>query len=566
MNPILAALRSGKSSKNILNFISQLNPSLGKQVATAMAAGKTADEIIKYLSKNYDTVDPKGTHNPFKQALTGMSNASKNIATTAGLAAGAALGYGAYRAATRIPTIYPSQILPAQTGMARGATRALGGPPTQLGLGGPQNPMIPQGNPPPIPQGGAPTPNPSQLTPNIPPIVPQSPEMEPINTPDQSLKPNEPVTDAEKAFMASEKEIQTLWDMAKSGKVKVGGPADEFLKTANKLIKSGDIQDYDTFKQFRKWWKTTEGQGRGKPLVEFELFRNQTSSWTGNPKIPEMKQGSQVDTPKGRASIKDLKNKVATVAFEGGGKGQYDIDRLKPLSEARPKAKEYANALYKAPHETEGEFEQRKIIHTAAKKAAKEIMEGKTFLDLPTAKGASKHYSTAVDVLQFMAGIPNAYNDLLDDDEKQELFDASGMMEGLRPSKLGDRDIHGAQLSPNMVWNMLVSVEPKLTTMKRPMSQKKSGALKSGEMGSAEFRRQLTHTVYGILSGKNISTELSDKINKISTATSTLDKLVSSFKDKKLKETEEELEKLQNDEYFSSLFTDEIEDMIRKLR
>jgi hypothetical protein len=559
MMPLIGQLLGfGYTASQILSYISKKFPELTKGILNAQNQGFDPEKILKFIS-NKAPVNKKNQEellnsNDAYMRNIGLHTRQERNENTAKYLKGA-IGFGAGVLAT---APFAKKAYDVFSGMQSGAVKPdeiiqtrpqKGTPPTRLGLPGPEIQQGKQGQPTPptTPQGQPPIETQGQ---------PQPLEQPPVL--------NEPVTPEEKAFMASEQEIQTLWDMAKSGK-RAGGPADEFLKTANKLIKSGDITDYDTFKQFRKWWKTTESENkRGNPLTEFELFRHQTSSWTGQ---KPAKVGDQFETPKGkRATLQEMKNKVYTVAFADGSKGQFDENKLKKLSEATPKARDFANALYKAPHETEEEWDQRKTIHSAAKKAAKEIIQGKTFLDLPTPEGASKHYSTAVDVLQFMAGMPNVYNDLLDDDEKQELFEASGMTEMLRPTKLGDRPIHGAQITPNMVWNMLIAVEPKLTTMKRPMSQKKSGALKSGEMGSAEFRRQLTHNVYGILSGKNISTELSDKINKISTAVPILDKLVQSFKTKKLKETEEEMNKLADDDYFASLFTDAVEEMVKKLR
>lgn len=547
MNGVLSALRAGKNPKHILDFIGQLHPELKQKIAAAIGAGKSVESVIKYLAQYnpVESTEKRQTYsNPYSQALKGSTEAANNIAKAGVTAASLAASYGAYKHLTKAAgAVYPSEIVKASPEIAH---KPLGLPfQGQRGL--------------PAPMAGAPSPQPTA------PQAPQAP-IAPAGVASAAateMQPPEPVTPQEKTIVAKEQENQQLWQLAQKGK-RTGTPSDDFLKTAHKLIKSGDITDYDKFKQFRNWWKATEGQSRGPALAEFETFRNQTKGWT--PVEEPLKAGEKVQTPKGKADIKELSKKVATVSFEDGSKGQYDTSKLKRLEESAPKAKIYANALYKMPDESEESWQDRHLIHSAANKAAKNIMEGKTFLDLPTPKGISKHMSTAVDVLQFMAGVPNIYNDLLDDDEKQELYEGSGFGQMMQPSKLGERNIYGANITPNMVWNMLLSVEPKLATMKRPMAQKKSGALKSGKMGSAEFRRTLTHAVYGILSGKNISTELSDKINKISSASGLLDNLVKSFKEKNAKLTESEMEKLASDEYFSSLFTDEIEEMIKRFR
>jgi hypothetical protein len=64
-----------------------------------------------------------------------------------------------------------------------------------------------------------------------------------------------------------------------------------------------------------------------------------------------------------------------------------------------------------------------------------------------------------------------------------------------------------------------------------------------------------------VLSGKNISPELADKINKISDATAKMDVIVKAAEAGKFIACQEEMEKMMEDEYFFSLFTDEVEQL-----
>jgi hypothetical protein len=86
-------------------------------------------------------------------------------------------------------------------------------------------------------------------------------------------------------------------------------------------------------------------------------------------------------------------------------------------------------------------------------------------------------------------------------------------------------------------------------------------------MGTAEIRRYLTHAVYGALSGKTITTQLADKIQKISSAAMAIDAMAEAAKQGNMNAMIKEQERLlQEDEYFYSLFTDLVEEKARELR
>ncbi len=236
------------------------------------------------------------------------------------------------------------------------------------------------------------------------------------------------------------------------------------------------------------------------------------------------------------------------------------------ISEAKSlETRNFSIPHYKYAGEDDEDFNNRSVLFDAIKKGAKAIIEGKTFLDFPNA--FTKGSSTAQDVLRFMAGIPNIYSPLLDDEEKDELSNAlieSGQLStpGLKPAP-GERDIYGAQITPNLVWNLLLAVEPRLSTMERPPSVKGYKTNKKGGMGTTELRRFLTHAVYGVLSGKTISTELSDKIARISVASSSVNAIANAAKLGKIDKIHEEMNRIwKNDKELADLMDFELDDFI----
>lgn len=317
----------GYAAPQILKYLSAQLPNLTQGINTAMKAGYSADKILKYISNkiphNEKQVDEKLNSNEKYMRDNGFlsqdernAKTAKYLKTALGVGAGilatapyAAKAYGMLSQGTPPHASAPNAPIPSSPAPQPNPAAIQNNPPIATGMT-----QINQPTPTPLnqPQGATQTPNITQTVTNTP-VAPVA-------------QPNPPVTEAEKVLVAAEQETQSLWNMAKSGKLKGGGPADEFLKASNKLIKSGDIQDYDTFKQFRKWWKASEGKGRGKPFSEFELFRTETAPWRepskdqiSNTSKP-IDKGSLVLTPQGKVS--EIKGKDKTGAIiEDGGKG-----------------------------------------------------------------------------------------------------------------------------------------------------------------------------------------------------------------------------------------------------
>lgn len=563
---ILNAIKHGFTSRQVLNHIANRFPKYATAINTAQAAGYASDKILKKLAQPHESSDDSEEYlteheKTQKRDAQQKKKAALQVAGTLGTAG--AIGAGAYGYATRNRAIR-GQVLPPLPG--QGPTNS-----PRSGLPGGPRPGLPP------PRGAAANQQAQQPSPQTP---PQQPKKSGRQSPSEEgdLLPDVPeIRNVQKKGA----EVNQLWDLAQKGKTS-GNP---FLKTANKLIKSGALQDVINFSNFHNWWNATEGQSRSHPMVEFEKFRVQTKGMFEPPtesaqldeqriqdlnpqqeqQHPEDMQQAGMEeqelAPQSIQQPQSITERTQQAAFA-------EKPELKRLVDTAFKGKEFAIPTYQFPGESAQDFGNRKIINEAIKKAANQLKEGKSFLDLgkisPEVLGVGG-MSTAEDVLRFMAGIPNVYDPLLDETEKQELYDSlmetgQATIEGLRPSE-GERGIHGAMMTPNMVWNLLLTVEPRLYKMERPRAIK--GATKPGEkMDSTGFRRYLTHSVYGVLSGKSIGPDLSDKIARISRAASSVDAIVKAAKEGNFNKVLKEIENLSDDEIVARMFSEEVDNLI----
>lgn len=325
----------------------------------------------------------------------------------------------------------------------------------------------------------------------------------------------------------------------------VGNVKDPLLMAAKPNFDNGLIKDEDDLKKFADFYYAKQDEQKNQPQIEQQ------------PQEQAQDQIQQRPQPTQQSGVND---RVREAAF---GK-----EKPKTMESYAQRAESFHVPNYHYAGESKKEFDNRKILYDAANKAAKAISEGKDFTDFmkttgkfdPESKG--QIYSTAADVLRFLAGIPNVYNAVLDEDEKQELSDSliaqGSMSEGQRPTE-GERNVHGAQLTPNLIWNLLQSVEPRLTTMERPKSIKGHQMSPGGKMGSAELRRFLNHNVYGILSGKTVSSELAGIIEKVSQATSMMDSMIQAARAGNLRKMDEYMEKLMDMEFFKEVMGEELD-------
>ncbi|CAB4164187.1 hypothetical protein UFOVP816_2 [uncultured Caudovirales phage] len=583
-NFIYQAAKGGWSAQSIANAISQHSPKYAPFINGAFAAKYSAESVIDKLA---ESEDEGGYKTPHQVKKSNIKKSRKKAATTLATGAALAAGVGAYGLSRLSPVnqaVRPSQII----GHAR---RNVAPPPRgPAGAGTTINVAPPPGLP--APRAGLPAPRP-QL-PNKQAQLPYNPQppAQPGPTPRTPIKPkgNQPsgptITppyehdpDYNVALvknMGLDKKLgsilgsglnvaaaeQVIRETFPKGKLAILDKAEGGLTQL--LQDYGQIVQKDKSRQNRTQALGKFNDRLKQSLVqqETERFQNeyggQVEQARANPiaemqeeTLPELtEEAGMAEEPVQLSEEQEpqaVDSKVRQAAF--GGEKPPKLEDINLRKEA------FAIPDYKKPSEDKKAFDDRKIIYDAVNKAAKQLMEGRSFMDLlkdlPPEQRNVAGMSTASDVLRFMSGTPNVYDALLDEEEKQELFD--GLMETghktveeLRPGQ-GEHSLHGtAGMTPNLIWNMLLAVEPRLKTMKIP---RMTGF--EGTKDNAKMRRMLTHSVYGALSGKSISTELADKIEKISRATSGMDALIKAAKAGNERRMLVEMEKLMDDEYFA---------------
>jgi hypothetical protein len=551
------ALTSGYPSRVIINNIIRRYPQHAGKIDAALAAGYGADQILQYISGDKDQRDPdKYLTDKEKIRKREDQNSKKALMQLAGtLGTAGALASGVYGYATRNQAIRPNAILPAQRNQPQ---RAL--PQQRPGLPPPQRTGIPPGLPPPQPPG---------------------PPPQPINK-GPSPKPSSPVNLP--VARESQKNIDLIHNINEDTRISNILQSSPNIELATQILRKvmprskvdildrvpGGLQqvisDYSKYIQenppaIREQFQPRQPTEQGIQNREIEQIQKSEEQEQSQNQLQEQEEiAPRIQQIQPEIFKEPINKRVSEAAF-----GEHEISRIPESKEMMKKNFYIPN--YRYPGENVKEFSDRKILFDLINKGAKAITEGKSFLDfLPTSKGVQ--LSTAADVLRFMGDIPNVYSALLDQEEKQELFDGlleTGdlSVEGLRPNvNLGEGNIHGAQLSPNLIWNLLLTIEPKLQTMKKPPSVKGYKMSPGRKMGGSEIRRFLNHSLYGVLSGKTISSELSDKIQKISEASSNLDIISKAAKAGNLRKIDEYMDKLMDDSYFRDTMDIDLEEIL----
>jgi hypothetical protein len=547
---IFNALANGYTSNQVLGYLARRYPQYANTISKAQQANYPAHLVLKHLTdhKNQYSEDQFLTHEERTTRNIRKTNEQANLQTIGALGTIGAAAAGAYQFSKAGRAIHPTQILPPQR--------------PQAGRGGSTINSRPQG---PRPRGGLPqtsqqrglpynqqTPQQKPQQPNAPkPFIPKS--MAPQQNVNLIKNINEEtrVQNILKQGLPIATAISVLRSVMPKTKIAV------LDKTEGGLEKV--ITDYSEYLQNNPP-STQEQQSQIQKQMQQEIQQQ-----SQNPPIEQIKEQPRNEQPSPQHIPRQTQmNKIPVdqIIQKSAFSERPDLKKLVDSSYA---GKQFSIPNYRYVGESSEDFDNRKIIFSAVDRAAKALMEGKSFLDFPITPEALKGvggYSVAADVLRFMAGIPNIYNELLDPEEKQELFDAlepnqlTG--ESLRPSG-GETNIHGAQMTPNLVWNLLLSVEPKLSTITRPPAIK-GAPVRGAKMDTTGFRRFLTHGVYGVLSGKTVPPDLSEKIEKISKATNVLDVIVEAAKHGNFRKVLKEIERLQNDdEYLFSLISDEID-------
>jgi hypothetical protein len=568
--PILNAISRGYSARQVLTNIATRYPQYANAINTATNVGYTADVILRHLDRNKEADEDAylTEHEQVqKRDKEQKKAAALGLLSAAGVAG--AVGAGTYGYATRNRAVRPSAILPpiqqpptappgpTTVNITPRGPRPLGGPAGQRGL--------------PAPRKGLPGPKQQGPTPNQPPsLLGQTPKPPVVKTPMENVELIRNIRE--------DTRIANIIQGMGTGAVAVSVLRKVIPKVKLDLLDKVEgglekiVQDYGQFLQAESQ-NTPPATRQESPLVQQQQQemtpQTQQLAQQASQLIPQQAPEEiqpQVE-PEAQEQIQpapiSINERTKQTAFA-------DKPGLKRLVDSSFAGREFSIPNYHYAGESKEDFANRNIINQAVKKAADALKEGKSFLDFPVnpdAMGAKYGYSVAEDVLRFMAGIPNVYDPLLDEEEKQQLYDGlveQGAPEELRPGE-GEQNIYGAQMTPNLVWNLLLSVEPRLSKIDRPPAIK-GAPVKGEKMDTTGFRRYLTHGVYGVLSGKSVPPDLADKIGKISQASSSLDIIAKAAEDGNFNKVLKEMEKLaSDDEYFFSLFTDEVDEMAAQL-
>jgi hypothetical protein len=593
--PILNAIRSGFSSNQVLNHIKRQYPQYINAINTAQLAGYTSNVILKKIA------DKKSTDANAEEYLTeheqslrnDKRNRSKAAMQLGGILA-TAIGGGLYakylsNARAIVPQVI-TQNLPGRIPPRPGAGPTINitppgpRPGTPGQLPGRQQPQLTQQAP--QLQRGAPQPSPQNQPPqrphragvNPPSVITPQYEHDPQTNVNliKNIKEDKRIAQTLASGLAPVAILQILRDTIPKGKQAImdrapGGFDQAILDFASHhQHEIAQISKQKALEQFNQ-------KIRPPTIAAQEEKRfNEVYPPTILPSQQEQQQTEQLPEPQIQAQPEEqVKQQTPIVPpivarKEEPLKAAFGAEKPKSLSEFKPLSEtSFSIPNYRYANESDEDYHNRNILYGAVEKAARALMEGKSFLDFPNPfkdePGTKYSKSVAADVLRFLAGIDNVYDATLEPEEKEEMF--NGLMEsgkltepGLAPSPL-EGDVYGAQITPNLIWNLLLSVEPRIGKMEKPPSIKGYKTAPGGKMGTTEIRRFLTHAVYGFLSGKAINLELANKINKISSVTKSMDVIANATRDGNARKIQEEMDKM-SDAELAALYDIDMDELI----
>jgi len=500
-NSILQLLDNGLSKDQVLAYLKNASPKIAKKVQQMLLGGYGAGEILKHLSKDPQTNHAK-INKPYSSddiANIAMIQNRMNVPQTRDEEALQQLKKATPYVISALGAIAPFAI----------GSNALGA-------------MTPQLTP-------TPTPSPSPVQPNLTPIGfpqkynPQQPTTtqtptSPINPNPQQATPQQPLQPGPGLGQQVEQQAQSpiTGAMQQATQEQVGqasqvmqqpqttpNPASIF----DQLMKGVDIgnlqpaqQQQLKFMQMISDQLESKGKTINDPAIK-SIAKKIRAVIDGKPDfLTEETARFQGVTPEVGQSKAALH---AGISEEPKTIPKYDVSKKGELIERVENAAfgketpEKAPKTLKKPVKLENKYEDLtpeqketySTIDNAVKKTAEHLVGGKDFLDLlPTRKGelySEKNkkgivLSTAEDVLRHIAGVDSKYN-LLTPEEQEETFDTF------------------TGLTPNLVWNTISLIDPKIQKITRPMSPKGSKAGKE-EMTPNDFRRFLGHGVFKAIS------------------------------------------------------------------
>lgn len=310
MNPIFEALEEGHSPEEVIAYLSRMMPQMVPAIKKATRSGYSIQQILGFLSKNFDQEDRTGMSESERHAANRRADAERTkfglkmaatavAAPMAAYAARSALSRALPSSLTNILNPTPSPTSPQPPGAPQPPQQAL--PSIPGAVAGGQPPSVP---PSPQPQG----PSPISTVSSQPPIVQPSTIPQPPQTPqDQGIS-----TNASQVLAGHGGAKMKIDELAKSG----NGPE--------------EISAY--FEKFNKGTKKRLEKEAGQPfekIVEDYIAQNPPAQAEAKeviePTAPEaaeaepepIKKADTVATPQGIGEVKEIRNGQAIVEVDG---------------------------------------------------------------------------------------------------------------------------------------------------------------------------------------------------------------------------------------------------------
>lgn len=322
--PILNALTSGFTQKQIIDFIIKKFPEHKDKIESAIKMGFTPDKIIKYLTGGRKAINQQEQfqqqQQPQQQSMTEHEQTVASEQQRKSHLNQTAIGVG-------------TSLIGAPLG-AYALSRAL--------------PKIAQTLAPQIMQGGI-LPPPTTSGAQIPPPQPGAPQA-------QQAGPTPSNPQLQQAQLKAPQDA--LWDKVQSGDIDVEGKKDDFLLAARGIRKQGGLQTKEEFDKFFQDYMANKDKYRGPDLVNFlrnqfkqgyekvEPKKSQEKAPTTQPELETF--GNLALLPKGDVgTIESIKNGIARVNVDGKITNR-KLDDLQDLSISQPDLADLYENLIKA--------------------------------------------------------------------------------------------------------------------------------------------------------------------------------------------------------------------------
>jgi len=335
MNPFYSALEEGYSPEDIIGYVSKAIPGIGKSVKKATKAGYTIQQILGFLSKNFNTEDKRGMSETEIHAANRRSDAAMTK-------------YGLKMTAAAV--VAPLATQAARSALSRALPQSLVSSSLQ-----PSNQYDTQGNMPYQQQPSSPQQPSQQTTPNLESQASQQPPVSPnVSQVSNAVQPE---------INPIKSNADVLWNELVQGKQhKVDPSTDAFLKMANRMKSTGEIGNKEDFDRFHDLFQQKQSEGKSIPASLKEAtneFDKQKLGGQAEEAKPIAKDQT-VATPQGVGDVKEIRGDKALIDVDG------KLDKI-PIEESSDKPK----------------FEKRMFVKTPKGVGEiREIRNGKVLIDV----------------------------------------------------------------------------------------------------------------------------------------------------------------------------------------